>query len=189
MEYKAEYFGVGICYNQQKKLESWKAKLSDAKAELAKLGEWMPQKQQDLNANLCEIDTRSPYPFDDGMLVRSHLKLSDTEKRYLDYESDKARLIIDTDNNSTLYGSFPLRTRTKALLEHKELQTRMIPSLERGIADIEDHAKRFDAYPKFLNEQAKEGWLLFSVVRLGNATAIANDLLLTFQRPTNQGDS
>ena len=136
MEYKAEYFGVGICYNQQKKLESWKAKLSDAKAELAKLGEWTPQKQQDLNANLCEIDTRSPYPFDDGMLVRSHLKLSDTEKRYLDDDSDKAKLIVG--NNSTLYGSFAVRTRFKALLEHKELQTRRIPALERGIADIED---------------------------------------------------
>tara|TARA_B100000482_G_C12597729_1_gene293966 strand:- start:729 stop:1286 length:558 start_codon:yes stop_codon:yes gene_type:complete len=185
MEYKAEHFRVGRCYSQPKKLESLKAKLCDPKAELAKLGEWTPMKQHDLNEGFrkCKLDYG-----DETHLVRSHLKLGDSEAKYLDWDDDKVKLI--NNNNFDLNGTPAQRSRTKALLEHKELQTRRIPNLEKEIARIEDEAKRFDAYPKFLNEQAKEGWLLLSVVRVGDTRHdLANDLLLTFQRPTNQGDS
>lgn len=181
MEYKAEHFRVGRCYSQPKRLESLKAKLSGAKAELAKLGEWTTMKQQDLNRGLDDLSDSSRL--DATRLVRSHLELWDLERRYLDNDHHKAMLIQDDYLASR--GPPARRSRTKALLEHKELQTRRIPNLENEIARIEGDAKRFDAYPKFLNEQAKAGWLLFSVVGLGGS----NDLLLTFQRPTNQGDS
>lgn len=183
MEYKAEHFLVGRCHNQLKKLESLKAKLCDSKAELAKLGEWTPVKQQDLNEGIRLLSYS-----DETHLVRSHLELGDSEAKYLDFNPDKVKLIHGVGFD--LNGTPAQRSRTTALLEHKELQTRRIPNLEERIARIENEAKRFDAYPKFLNEQAKEGWLLLSVVRVGDTTTdLSNDLLLTFQRPTNQGDS
>ena len=196
MEYKAERFRVGtlpFSPTTAEKLASLKAKLSDAKAELAKLGEWTPMKQHDLNEGIreCSLSYR-----DETHLVRSHLELGDSEAKYLDYDSERAKLATYDFNKAKLIlgnnfdGRRGRRGRTQALLEHKELQTRRIPNLEKEIARIENEAKRFDAYPKFLNAQAKEGWLLLSVVRVGDTTRdLANDLLLTFQRPTNQGDS
>ena len=41
-------------------------------------------------------------------------------------------------------------------------------------------------YSRFINRHAQSGWVLFSVVRLGDYSLSNNKLLLTFQRPIQE---